>query len=64
MKIAEASRHPWLNNTESSKGSKKMGFPISVESVNAKVVIAIVVLYEHFMEFIASETFPLIFEDM
>ena len=41
-----------------------MGLPISVESVNAKLVIGIVVLYEHFMEFIASETFPLIFEDM
>ena len=64
MKIAEASRHPWLNNTESSKGSKKVGLLISVESVNAKVVIGIVVLYEHSMEFLTSETFPLIFEDM
>ena len=41
-----------------------MGLLISVESVNAKVVVGIVVLYEHSMEFIASETFPLIFEDM
>lgn len=41
-----------------------MGLPISVESVNAKLVITIVVLYEHFMEFIASETFPLKFGDM
>lgn len=38
-----------------------MGLLLSVESVNAKVVIGIVVLYEHF---IASEMFPLIFEDM
>ena len=41
-----------------------MGLLLSVESVNAKVVMGIVVLYEHFMEFIDSETFPLIFEDM
>lgn len=41
-----------------------MGLLLSVESVNAKVVIGIVDLYEHFMEFIASEMFPLIFEDM
>ena len=41
-----------------------MGLLLSVESVNAKVVIGIVDLYEHFMEVIASEMFPLIFEDM
>lgn len=41
-----------------------MGLLISVESVNAKVVIGIVVLYEQSMAFVASETFPLIFEDM